>query len=86
MLLRQTAIVRCLADDSMFVVFTWSLHRPTVARPEALADASSGQAQLQIFDLALIPIVGIRPQINHMKLDKHTQRLLFIAKRAYHTL
>jgi hypothetical protein len=38
--------------------------------------ASPGQAQLQIFDLALIPIVGIDPQINHMKLNEHTRRLL----------
>jgi hypothetical protein len=38
--------------------------------------ASPGQAQLQIFDLALIPIVVICPQLNHMKLDKHIRRLL----------
>jgi hypothetical protein len=31
-------------------------------------------------------IVGIRSRINHMKLNKHTQRLLFIAKHAYRTL
>jgi hypothetical protein len=80
------AIVRRLADDGMFTVSTWSLRRPTIARPEALAVASSGQAQLQIFDLALIPIVGICPQINHMKLNEHMRRLLFIAKRAYRTL
>jgi hypothetical protein len=30
--------------------------------------------------------VGIRPQINHIKFDKHTRRLLFIVKRAYCTL
>jgi hypothetical protein len=71
-LLLQTAIARRLADDGMFVVSTRSLHRPTIARPEALAVASPGQAQLQIFDLALIPIVGICPQINHMKLNEHT--------------
>jgi hypothetical protein len=47
-----------------------------IARPEALAVASPGQAQLQIIDLALIPIVGIRPRIDHIKLHKHTQRLL----------
>jgi hypothetical protein len=40
------AIVRRLADDGMFAVFTRSLRRPMVARPEALADASPGQAQL----------------------------------------
>jgi hypothetical protein len=30
--------------------------------------------------------VGIYPRINHMKLNEYTQRLLFIAKRAYRTL
>jgi hypothetical protein len=80
-------ITRRLADDSVLTIFTRSLHRPTIARPEALARvASPGQAYLQIFDLALIPIVGIHPRINHMKLNEHTRRLLFIAKRAYRTL
>jgi hypothetical protein len=87
MLLLQTAIVRRLADDGMFAVSTRSLRRSTIARPEALVRvASPGQTQLQIFDLALIPIVGIRPRINHMMLKEHTQRLLFITKRAYRTL
>jgi hypothetical protein len=73
MLLLQTAIVRLLADDGMFSVSTRSLRRPIIARPEALVRvASPGQAQLQIFDLAPIPIVGISPWINHMKLHKHT--------------
>jgi hypothetical protein len=73
-------ITRRLADDGVLAIFTRSLRRPTIARPEALARvASPGQAQLQIFDLALIPIVGIRPRINHMKLNEHTRRLLFIA-------
>jgi hypothetical protein len=76
MLLHRTAIARRLADDDMFAVSTWSLRQATVAHPEALAVASPGQAQLQIFNLALIPIVRIRPQINHMKLNKHTRRLL----------
>jgi hypothetical protein len=71
-------ITHRLADDGVLAIFTRSLRRPTIARPEALARvASPGQAQLQIFDLALIPIVGIRPQIDQMKLDKHTRRLLF---------
>jgi hypothetical protein len=30
--------------------------------------------------------VEIRQQINHIKLDKHTWKLLFIVKRAYRTL
>jgi hypothetical protein len=30
--------------------------------------------------------VGIYPRINHMKLNEHTWRLLFIAKHAYRTL
>jgi hypothetical protein len=82
-----STITRRLTDDGVLAIFTRSLRRPTIARPKALAwVASPGQAQLQIFDLALIPIVGICPRINHMKLDKHTQRLLFIAKRAYRTL
>jgi hypothetical protein len=85
-LLLEMAIVRRLADDGMFALSTRSLHRPTITRPEALAVASPGQAQLQIFDLALIPIACICPQINYMKLNEHTQRLLFIAKRAYRTL
>jgi hypothetical protein len=34
----------------------------------------------------LAVVVGIRPRINYMKLNEHTQRLLFIAKRAYRTL
>jgi hypothetical protein len=37
-------------------------------------------------DLVLVEAVGICPQINHMKLNEHTWRLLFIAKRAYRTL
>jgi hypothetical protein len=37
-------IVCRLADDGMFAVFTRSLHRPIIARPEALAVASPGQA------------------------------------------
>jgi hypothetical protein len=36
--------------------------------------------------LLVVVLVVIRPQINHMKLNEHTRRLLFIAKRAYRTL
>jgi hypothetical protein len=61
--------------NGMPAISTRSIHRPTDARPEALVVASPGQAQLQIFDLALIPIVIIRPQINHMKLNEYTRRL-----------
>jgi transposase InsO family protein len=75
--LHRTTIARRLAHNGMLAVSTRSLRRPTVARPEALVRvASPGQAQLQNFDLALIPIVGIRPRINHIKLDEHTRRLL----------
>jgi hypothetical protein len=74
LLLHRTTITRCLAHNSVLTISTRSLHRPTVACPEALAVASAGQAQLQIFDLALIPIVGIRPLIDHIKLDEHTWR------------
>jgi hypothetical protein len=28
-------------------------------------------------------VVGIHPRINHIKLDKHTRRLLFIAKKLF---
>jgi hypothetical protein len=76
MLLRPTTIARRLANNSVLAISTRSLRRPMVACPEAIAVASPGQAQLQIFDLALIPIVGICPRINHMKLYEHTQRLL----------
>jgi hypothetical protein len=87
MSLRQATIAHRLAHDGVLVVSIRSFRRPTVARPEALVRvASPGQAWLQIFDLALIPIVGIHPRINHMKLHEHTWRLLFIAKHAYRTL
>jgi hypothetical protein len=53
-------ITRRLADDGVLAIFTRSLRRPTIAHPEALAwVASPRQAQLQIFDLALIPIVEL---------------------------
>jgi hypothetical protein len=77
MSLRPTTIVRRLAHDGAFTASIRSLRRPAIARPEALLwVASPGQAQLQIFNLALIPIVGISPQINYMKLNEHTRRLL----------
>jgi hypothetical protein len=65
-------ITHCLADAGVRVlaIFTWLLRRPITARPEVLVKSP------QIFDLALIPIVGICPQINHMKLNKLTRRLL----------
>jgi hypothetical protein len=70
-------ITRRLADAGVLALFTRSLRRPTIARPEALSwVVSPGQAQLQIFNLALISIVGIRSWINHMKLNEHTRRLL----------
>jgi hypothetical protein len=75
MLPRQPKNARRLAQDGVLAVSTRSLRGPTVARPEALAVASPGQAWFQILDLALISIFGIRTQINHMKLDKHIQRL-----------
>jgi hypothetical protein len=79
-LLRVTppsTITRRLVDAGVLAIFTRSLLRLTIARPEALAwVASSGQAQLQIFDLALIPVVEIRPLINHTKLNRDTRRLL----------
>jgi uncharacterized Fe-S cluster-containing radical SAM superfamily protein len=66
-------ITRRLANDGVLAIFNRSLCRPMIARPEALVRvASSGQAQLQIFNLAMIPIVGIHPQINHMRLNEHT--------------
>jgi threonine/homoserine efflux transporter RhtA len=68
----------------MLAVSTQSLHRPMIARPEALARvASPGQVQLQIFNPALILIVEIRPQINHMKLHKYTQILLLSSSVRY---
>jgi hypothetical protein len=70
--LSRTTIAHRLAHDSLFAVSTRSLRRPTIPRSEALAVAFPGQAQLQNFDLVLIPIVGIHPRINHMKLNKHT--------------
>jgi hypothetical protein len=77
MSLRPTTIAHRIAHNGVLAVSSRSLRRPTVARPEALVRvASPGQAQLQIFNLALIPIVGIRPRINHMKLNEHTRRLL----------
>jgi hypothetical protein len=83
---RPNMVTHRLAGDGVLTIFTRSLRRPTIAHPEALARvASSGQAQLQIFDLALIPIVGICPQINHMKLNKHTWRQNIIAKGACRT-
>jgi hypothetical protein len=75
MSLRPMTIARRLAHDGVLAVSTRSLRRPKITRPEALAVASPGQAQLQIFDLALIPIVGNHPRINHMKLNEHTRRL-----------
>jgi hypothetical protein len=69
-------IVHRIAQDGILAISTRSLHQPMIARPEALAVASPGQAQLRILNLALIPIVGIHPRIDHMKLDKHTRRLL----------
>jgi hypothetical protein len=60
---------------NMLAISKRSLCRPTVARPEALVQvASPRQAQLEIFDLALIPIVEIHPRIDHMKLYEHARR------------
>jgi hypothetical protein len=76
--LRRARSPVALRTPAYSPIFTRSIRRPMIARPEALARvASPGQAQLQIFDLALISIVGIRPQINHMKLNEHTRRLFF---------
>jgi hypothetical protein len=75
-------ITHRISHDDELAVSTRSLRRPTVARPEALAVASPGQAWLQILDLTLIPIVGICPHINYMKLDKHTHRDYFY-RQAY---
>jgi hypothetical protein len=67
--LRQATIAHRLAHDGVLVISIRLLRRLTVARPEALVRvASPGQAQLQIFNLAL----RIRPQINHMKLHEHS--------------
>jgi hypothetical protein len=51
-----------------------SLCHATITHPEALV---WGQAQLQILNLARIPIVAIRPPIDHMKLDKHADTQKF---------
>jgi hypothetical protein len=71
---RQSLVASTMAACSPFPL----VGLPTDDRPPrgSSSVASPGQARLQFFDLALIPIVGICPQINHMKLDKHTWRLL----------
>jgi hypothetical protein len=62
---RLSMMIAChLANDSLLAISTRPLHRPTVACP----------GELQIFDLALILIVEICPQFNHIKLDEHTRR------------
>jgi hypothetical protein len=48
--------------------------------------ASPGQAWLQILNLALIPIVGIRPRIDHIKLDEHTHAKKLVARGTYRAL
>ena len=59
---RQRSSTSTVLPTHPRAVFSISLHRTMIARPEALVRvASPGQALLQIFDLALITIVGILP-------------------------
>jgi hypothetical protein len=69
----------------LFAVSFVSLLRTTIARLDALIRvASLGQARLQILNLALIPIVGICPQIDYIKLDKQARSKNLMAKDTCH--
>jgi hypothetical protein len=74
-----------LADNSVLAIFTRSLRRPTIACPEVLVGSPPRQAQLQIFNLALIPIIGSPTNQSHEAKQTHVETKKF-AKRAYRTL